>query len=294
MELNYQSIFEDMESKGCPVVALCYDFDKTLSPKDMQEYGFIERLDMTPDEFWSLSNHLVENRGMDMIMAYMYTMIFEAKKRNIDITKQDMKELGKKIELFKGVDSWFDRINDFGVKNGVITEHYIISSGLEEIIGGISIADKFKRIYASSFFYDNEGKAIWPRKAVNATTKTQYLFRINKNIGTEDVNVYMPDDRRRVPFTHFIYIGDSMTDIPCMRLIKSYGGNSVGVYNPEDKNAIKIVKKLLREGRINYYAPTDYSKEGSLEDILHKIIMDIKTRHDLLRITRLQTADTSE
>jgi phosphoglycolate phosphatase-like HAD superfamily hydrolase len=291
MNLSYKAKFEDMEKRGCPVVALCYDFDKTLSPRDMQEYGFIERLGMTPDEFWSLSNNLVENRGMDMIMAYMHTMIFEAKKRNIDITMQDMRDLGKKITLFKGVEDWFDRINDFGVKNGVITEHYIISSGLEEIIGGISIANEFKRIYASSFFYDESGKAIWPRKAVNSTSKTQYLFRINKS--TDDVNVYMPDELRRVPFTHFIYIGDSMTDIPCMRLIKSYGGNSVGVFNPEDEDANKLVKRLLLEGRINYYAPTDYTKGSSIEDIIHKIILDIKTRHDLLRITRNQKADTT-
>lgn len=294
MAIDYTALFKDMESKGCPVVALCYDFDKTLSPKDMQEYGFIERLDMTPDAFWSLSNDLVNNKGMDMIMAYMYTMIFEAKKHNIDITKQDMRALGRKIGLFKGVDTWFDRINAFGVKKGVITEHYIISSGLEEIIGGNSIARQFKRIYASSFFYDKDGKAIWPRQAVNSTTKTQYLFRINKNIGTEDVNIYMPDENRRVPFNHFIYIGDSMTDIPCMRLVKSYGGNSVGVYNPEDEDAKNVVKKLLRESRINYYAPTDYSEGSALEEIITKIVLGIKAGHDLLQITRTQIADTQK
>lgn len=280
--------FAEMELKGCPIVALCYDFDKTLSPKDMQEYGFIERLGMTAESFWAKSNRLVKNTDMDTILAYMYTMIAEAKKKNIFITERDLRSLGRNIELFNGVKSWFNRINDIGAKEGVIVEHYIISSGIKEIIEGNEIAPNFKNIYASAFHYDFEGKVVWPKQAVNFTTKTQYLFRINKNCDIDDVNSYMPDEKRRIPFSHFIYIGDSATDIPCMRLIKSSGGNSIGVYNPEKEEGLKSVRKLIKENRINYYAPADYSEGCALEDIVTKIIVQIKAKSQLQKITRQQ------
>lgn len=271
-----------------PIIALCYDFDKTLSPKDMQEYGFIERLGMTAKDFWSKSNRLVEATGMDDILAYMYTMIREAEKREIFITEQDLHALGRNIVLFKGVDSWFDRINQIGVEKEVVIEHYIISSGIKEIIEGNKLAPCFRKIYASSFHYNHEGKVVWPKQAVNFTTKTQYLFQINKNCNTDSVNNYMPDEDRRIPFNHFIYIGDSATDIPCMRLVKSSGGNSIGVYNPENAQANRDVHKLIRENRINYYAVADYSAGSELEDIVTKIIIQIKAQQNLHQIARMQ------
>ncbi|HHU43869.1 MAG TPA: haloacid dehalogenase-like hydrolase [Clostridiales bacterium] len=277
-----------MEVKGCPIMALCYDFDKTLSPKDMQEYGFIDSLGMTSQEFWHKSNTLVREQNMDMILAYMLTMTTEAKRQDIDVTEEDLRKLGKGIELYKGVKSWFDRINKIGLDNGVVIEHYIISSGLKEIIEGNEIAPYFKKIYASCFLYDQYGKAVWPKQAVNFTTKTQYLFHINKNCDTEDVNRYMPEDKRRIPFEHFIYIGDSETDIPCMRLVKSSGGHSIGVYKPDDDKAKTMVEKLIREGRINYYAPSDFSSCSEIENIVSKIIVQIKAKHDLLLLSKNQ------
>ncbi len=273
---------------GYPIVALCYDFDKTLSPKDMQEYGFIDRLNMTPDRFWAKSNRLVKETGMDDILAYMYTMIKEAEKRDIFITEQDLRVLGRNIELFEGVESWFDRINYIGEKVGIIIEHYIISSGIKEIILGNKLAPHFKDIFASSFHYNLERKVVWPKQAVNFTTKTQYLFQINKNCDTDSVNDYMPDDERRIPFSHFIYIGDSATDIPCMRLVKSSGGNSIGVYNPENKGANADVLRLIKENRINYYACADYTRGSELERIVEKILIQIKAKHNLTKISKSQ------
>lgn len=279
--MNKKSLSPNITSKKQPIIALCYDFDKTLSPKDMQEYGFIDSLGMTAEDFWSKSDSLAKNHGMDMILAYMYSMTLEAERNNIKVTENDLKELGKDIELFDGVTSWFDRINSIAHNNGAIVEHYIISSGLKEIIEGSEIAYHFKDIYASSFHYNEKGRAIWPKQAVNFTTKTQYLFLINKNCESEDVNRFMPDDERRIPFTNFIYIGDSDTDIPCMRLVKTSGGNSVGVYNPADIKAKQKVQKLLCEKRINYYAPCDYTENGPLEQIITMIIKETKARHDL-------------
>lgn len=284
-----EDAFSKMELKGSPIVALCYDFDKTLSPKDMQEYGFIDRLGMTAESFWSKSDRLVQENGVDTILAYMYTMIAESKKKNIFITERDLRKLGRSIELFRGVTKWFNRINQIGANNGVIIEHYIISSGIKEIIEGNEIAPFFKNIYASAFHYDQEGKVVWPKQAVNFTTKTQYLFIINKNCDIDDVNSYMPDEKRRIPFSHFIYIGDSATDIPCMRLIKSSGGNSIGVYNPENDKAIECVGKLIRENRINYFAPADYSENSQLEDIVTRIIIQIKAKHNLQMIMKEQS-----
>ncbi|MFW5780020.1 MAG: HAD family hydrolase [Bacillota bacterium] len=289
MKIDYKEIFSDMEVKGSPIAALCYDFDKTLSPKDMQEYGFIDSLGMTSQEFWFKSNSLVKTENMDMILAYMLTMTKEAKRQGIDVREADLRKLGRGIQLYKGVKSWFDRINKIGMENGVVIEHYIISSGLKEIIEGNEIAPFFKKIYASCFQYDKKGKAIWPKQAVNFTTKTQYLFHINKNCDTQNVNRYMPDDTRRIPFNHFIYIGDSETDIPCMRLVRSSGGNSIGVYQPDDDKAKSLVEKLICEGRINYFAPSDYSEGAEIEDIVGKIIVQIKARHDLLRLAKIQS-----
>jgi len=267
-----------MNKNQTEIVALCYDFDKTLSPRDMQEYGFIEKLSMTPDAFWAKSTKLVQETNMDDILAYMYLMVSETAKQGRAVTRSDLNALGKDIELFPGVAEWFALANEAGKEFGLEVEHYVISSGQKEIIEGTSIAKNFKEIYASSFHYDETGKAVWPNQAVNYTTKTQYLFRINKNISVGDVNIYIPEDERRVPFSRMVYIGDSVTDIPCMRLVKTNGGHAIAVYNNENNHALDTVLRLKREGRINYYAPADYSKNGEIYKIIRQIFSQIQAR----------------
>ena len=265
-----------------PVIALCYDFDKTLSPDDMQAQGYIQTVqpegsDVIGD-FWKESNNRAAANNMDKNLAYMYTMKKKARGQ-IVFTKEKLADYGSKVALFEGVKDWFKRIRDYGAERDIIIEHYIISSGLKEMIEGTSIANEFKELYATSFYFDEDGVAVWPAQVVNYTNKTQFLFRISKgvlDVNDEAVNDSFAPDEIRVPFRNMIYIGDSDTDIPCMKLVNSQGGYSVGVFNPSEKDELKAknkVYKMMRDNRISYFAPADYS-EGSELDELVKLIID--------------------
>lgn len=182
--------------------------------------------------FWQESNAYAEKNGMDRILAYM-KLILDKAGNDIRITESDFKKLGKSIELFSGVETWFERINDIAKEMEINVEHYIISAGLKEIIEGTPIAKFFTEIYASAFAYGTYKQPIWPKQVVNYTSKTQYLFRISKDcldLSDEDsINEFKPDAERRIPFRNFIYIGDSETDIPAMKIVKKGGGTSIGV-----------------------------------------------------------------
>lgn len=256
-----------------PVIAICYDFDKTLSPDDMQAQGFIQSLGYDVKDFWKESNGMAAENDMDQNLAYMYLMAKKSRGTMV-FNKAKIKEYGSKLRLFPGVESWFKRINSFGAKHDVEVEHYIISSGLKEMIEGSKIANQFKKIYASSFYYDQDGIAVWPAQVVNYTNKTQFLFRIEKGIldvNDAAVNDFYPPDKIKIPFRNIIYIGDSDTDVPCMKLVNSYGGYSIGVYNSDTKDKSKVYK-MLRENRIRYFAPADYSRKQPLEELVQNII----------------------
>lgn len=257
-----------------PILAIMYDFDRTLSPKDMQEYAFIPGIDMTPGEFWGKCSEIERQNQMDQILAYMLVMLREAEGRLL-ITRDILRKLGKDVELFPGVESWFERVNGYAAVRGLCAEHYIISSGLKPIIEGTKIAGAFREIYAAEFCYNDRGVPYWPAMAVNYTSKTQFLFRINK--GVTDVtehkrlNTYMPEQRRRVPFRNMVYIGDGFTDVPCMRLVKSNGGHSIAVY---EKNR-EVVNEMILQGRVNYAAPADYSENSRMERTVFAVIDQI-------------------
>lgn len=263
---------EDKNDKKI-VLAICYDFDKTLSPTDMQAQGFIQSIGYDVENFWKESNKLASDNEMDQNLAWMF-MMSKGSHGKFVFNKNTLKEFGSKVELFPGVKSWFERINKYGEKHGVEVEHYIISSGLKEMIEGTVIADKFKRIYASSFYYDADGVAVWPAQAVNYTDKTQFLFRIEKgvlDVNDQQVNTFFKPNELRVPFRNMVYIGDSDTDIPCMKLVNTNGGHSIGVYNAETNDKSKVFK-MLSENRIKYFAPADYSEDSKLEQLILKII----------------------
>lgn len=256
-----------------PVLAICYDFDKTLSPDNMQAQGYIQSVGFDVDEFWKESNCLAEANDMDRNLAYMWKMVQEAEGRHV-FNKDTLAKYGAEVQLYSGVKEWFGRIREYGKEHGVIVEHYIISSGLKEMIEGTEIAKEFEKIYASSFFYNEKGVAKWPAQVINYTTKTQLLFRIEKgvlDINDPEVNTYFPPDKLRIPFRNMIYIGDSDTDIPCMKLVNVNGGHSIGVYDPKTKDQ-SSVQKMIRENRIKYYAPAEYT-EGSKLDLLVKLII---------------------
>lgn len=258
-----------------PVLAICYDFDKTLSPDNMQAQGYLQAINYeNQNEFWAESNALADANEMDQTLAWMYMMLRKARGKEI-FRREMLEEYGAKVKLYPGVKDWFGRTRQYAAEKGMIVEHYIISSGLREMIDGTEVAGEFEKIYASSFFYDDDGIAIWPAQVVNFTNKTQFLFRISKGVlGINDdaVNDYFSPESMRVPFRNMVYIGDSETDIPCMKLVNSYGGHSIGVYDPDKENKTRV-HKMIRENRIRYYAPADYT-EGSELDKLLKMIID--------------------
>jgi len=274
--------YERKVKENKPVVAICYDFDKTLTPDDMQAQGFIQSVGYDVSSFWEKSNGLAEQNDMDQNLAYMYTMLHESEGKVL-FTKKSLKDYGAKIQLFPGVKDWFERIRAYAKEKGVIVEHYIISSGLKEMIEGTIVAHSFERIYASSFYYNERDVAEWPAQVVNYTNKTQFLFRIEKgtlDINDSGINDYFPTETMRVPFRNIIYIGDSDTDIPCMKLVNSNGGHSIGVYNPESQKKDKVYK-MMHDKRIKYFAPADY-REGSELDTLVKAIIDRTYYNELL------------
>ncbi len=255
-----------------PIVAIMYDFDRTLCTKDMQDYSFIPSLGMTEKEFWQYANSLGQREHMDSILAYMYAMVKISKDKNIPLLRRNLVEMGKNVELFKGVEDWFDRINEFGRANGMQIEHYVISSGMKEIIEGTTISECFKSIFACEFLYDENGNGVWPKTDVNYTNKTQFVYRINKGVldvaNDNDLNRSMPDDSKRVPFCNMIYIGDGLSDVPCMKMMKAYGGYSIAVYQNKDSK----VEDLLKRGRVDYIYPADYSENTGLDITVKNII----------------------
>ena len=257
--------------------ALIYDFDGTLSPGNMQEYGFIAAVGKSNEEFWHESNVLAEDFVADPILSYMLKMLEHAGKTNTPIKREAFQATGRNIKLFKGVESWFGRINRYAEERGIEILHYINSSGLKEIIEGTPIAGEFKKIYACEFLYNEDGDAYWPAVAINYTNKTQFIYKINKGVDSVSdshlVNAYVPDSERPVPYEHMIYVGDGTTDIPCMRLVSDRRGHSIGVYNPDSEQGYQKTKLLLEQNRVSMISPADYS-EGSRMETLVKTILD--------------------
>ncbi len=276
--------FVRRQKEDRPVVAICYDFDRTLSPDDMQAQGYIQSVDYKAEDFWKESNALAGENDMDQNLAWMYMMKRTAEGQVL-FTKESFAAYGAKVALFPGVEDWFRRIKVFGAECGVIVEHYIISSGLKEMIEGTSVARQgaFEKIYASSFYYNEKGVAVWPAQVVNYTNKTQFLFRIEKgvlDINDGGVNGFFPPEKLRVPFRNMIYIGDSDTDIPCMKLVNTNGGHSIGVYDPDMRDKGKVYR-MMRDKRIKYYAAADYREGSELDGLVKKIISRTAANEEL-------------
>ena len=271
------------EEKRLARMAICYDFDKTLSPDDMQTFTLIPSFGMKKEEFWEESNKLAKDNLMDNNLAWMFQLLQYSRTKRLPIRKSYFHDIGAEVPLYKGVEKWFGRINEYARKRGIEVDHYIISSGLKEIIEGSKIAPEFKRVYASSYLCSPDGVAEWPAQAINYTNKTQYIFRIAKGCFEEydeRVNDSMSADQLYIPYENIVYIGDSATDIPCMRLVKSKGGFSIGVFDPE-KNARKKVYQLYSDERIDFYAPADYSPKSDISRYMRQIIDTIAARETI-------------
>ncbi len=267
-----------------PIIALIYDFDKTLTDRDMQDYAFIPSIGMECEDFWRECNNMAREQKMDGILAMMFYMIKRARGKTV-LTADSLKKLGENVRYYKGVTEWFDLINKYGENKGVAIEHYIVSSGLKKIIEGTVIAGEFKQIFASDFVYDEDGVPYWPAIALNYTSKTQFLYRINKGIfdpsDSENLNDTMDERLRRVPFQNMIYIGDGFTDVPSMKLTKLNGGHSIGVFDKEPKAA----EKMMAGGRINFMVKADYSEGSELHNIVRRIIDMLAAENELKKLS---------
>ena len=277
-----------METQA-PIIAFLYDFDKTLCTTDMEDYAFIPSLGYTPAEFWGRANAFGWENRMDGLLAYMYTMIQECAAQNIKLDRAFLNHCGESIQLFPGVREWFARINAFGESLGVQVEHYVISSGLREIIEGSGIAQEFREIYACEFYYNENGDACWPKLDVNFTNKTQFVYRINKGIldvsRDKELNDSMPDDSKRVPFTNMIYMGDGLSDVPCMKMMRAYGGQAIAVYQASNRQG---VEKLLADGRVDFIFPADYREGMELDRTVRDILRKMTITDRLLEVNNRQ------
>ena len=275
-----------------PIVALIYDYDGTLSPGNMQEFGFIQAVGKTADEFWRMSDSIAIGQDASNVLAYMKLMFDEARRNGIKLRREDFMRFGQDIQLFDGVREWFSLINRYGEEHGVRIEHYINSSGLKEIIEGSPIAKEFKHIFAGTFIYDEKGEAEWPGIAVDYTAKTQFLFKISKGIfssrDNKIVNSSIADDKKRIPFSHMIYFGDGDTDVPCMKIVNMFGGNSIAVFNPSNEKKRTSTQKLLRQGRVKFITPAVYTKDSRTYRIVCTIIDRIKADNDLEFLSKYQ------
>ncbi len=271
--------------KGPIRTAIVYDFDGTLAAGNIQENSFLPELGLSKDDFWGDVGREKQEHDADEILIYMRLMLERAKSAGTRVTRELLARHGEQARLFPGVETWFDRLCIYARERELALEHYVVSSGTEEMIRGCRVAHKFQQIFASRFVYDSAGCAIWPALAVNYTNKTQFLFRINKGVqnrwDNEVVNRWVPLAERPIPFQRMIFIGDGDTDIPCMKMTRHQGGHAIAVYDVEKwqqggaaqrERAQERTGNLISEDRVDFVAPADY-REGSLLDITVKGIL---------------------
>lgn len=277
--------------KAHPVrAAIVYDFDGTLARGNLQERSFIPAIGVEREAFWKEVRSLARREDADEILVYMRLMLEKARAAGVPVTRRMLRDHGRNPDFFAGVEGWFDRINAFAAGYGLVLEHYVISSGNYEMIEGCAIFNEFRRVFASRFMYDADGAAIWPGVAINYTTKTQFLFRINKGVDNswdnEAINAWMPEERRPLPFRRMIFIGDGMTDIPSMKMVMTQGGSAIGVLDPQawfDHRDTGKIHDLIAEDRVNFVAPADYSADSVLDVIVKGVIGRIGLREEIAR-----------
>ena len=263
-----------------------YDFDKTLSTTDMQNYDFIPKLGLTPDEFWGATGEFTAKTGVERILSYMYMMIAKAKEKGIKLTREYLRECGKNIKFYPGVTTWFKRINDYAESKGIKVEHYLVSSGTMEIVEGCPIFPCFTKAWGCEYYYNEDGEPVWPKLAINYTQKTQFYFRISK--GAVDVKndnaVNEKTPERRIPYKNIIYMGDGMTDVACMTLVKHNDGTSIAIYPEKDSDK---VRDLYTDGRCNFMCKADYSAGSDLEKVVKLTIDKIAMQYEIIKREKL-------
>lgn len=256
--------------------AIIYDFDGTLARGNIQERGFIPAIGKSPEEFWSMVKQRAEKEDADEVLVYMLLMLELSRQ---PIRREELRQHGRSAALFNGLSGgeWFRRINLYAQDLGLTLDHYVISSGNFEMIEGCPIFECFRKVFASRYIFDENGDAKWPGVAINYTTKTQYLFRINKGIDSswdnEKINLFVPENERPVPFKRMIFIGDGDTDIPAMKMTTFQGGHSIAVYDPKrERQDMNKIHRLIAQNRVNFVAPADYDLHSPLDVIIKGIL----------------------
>ena len=277
-----------MPQKHVPL-AIVYDFDGTLAPGNAQEPQFIPDIGMKPKDFWAEVDRLACDHQADKILMYMRLMLEKARAANVPVRLEDFHNRGGAISFFDGVQEWFGRLDEYGRDECVWIRHYVVSSGNAELIEGTSIASKFEKVYASRFMFDENGVAVWPAQALNYTTKTQYLFRINKGVydpsDDTEINQFVEMKDRPIPFENMVYIGDGPTDIPCFRLVKELGGLSIAVFRPHKKGAREAAESFRNDGRVHTVVPANYKDGSELDKVVKAYIRNVADREVLRRLT---------
>ena len=266
-----------------PRVVFAYDFDGTLAPGNMQEHAFIpDELGMNHAAFWQETQALAQAQRGDGILAYMHLMLEKARAGGLELSLESWRRRGASIPLFPGVEGWFERQNRRAAELELDLRHFIISSGNRELIEGSPIAAHFERIYASAFMFDEDRDAVGIALGVNYTSKTQYLFRINKWTLEEwdsvDINKAQAKEDRPVPFDRIAYFGDGFTDIPTMRLVTDQGGSAIAVYNPGDPASHAAVLSLRDDGRAHLAGPGDYTENAPLDCLAQALLTEMAAR----------------
>ena len=275
-------------------IALVYDFDGTLSPRPMQDYAFLPQIGEDASAFWKESNRLAREQGADALITYMHLMYKKAKAKGVRIDRADLVAQGRNVELYPGVEAWFDEIGQYvklrAETHGISLRHYLVSSGLTEIIEGTRIYKRFHNVFASEYWFEAY-EVPYPKRVITDTGKTQYLFRINKGIENlgENINQHMPEAARPIPFANMIYFGDGDTDVPSMAVMRKNGGHAVAVYPPRGSKA-KCVD-LFKAGRCDFFAPADYRRGSELFKrtclLLDRILADIRVQEEMWRLGRV-------
>jgi len=274
-------------------IALVYDFDGTLSPRPMQDYAFLPQIGVDPAAFWKESNDIARREGADGLISYMRLMYKKAKAAGVRIDRDDLVAQGKHVELFEGVEEWFDEIGAYVKEHtqsqGVSLRHYIVSAGLTEIIEGTRIYKRFHNVFASEYWFDAYDLP-YPKRVITDTGKTQYLFRINKGIEDlgQGINEHMDEASRPIPFANMIYFGDGDTDVPSMAVMRKNGGHAVAVHTPG--KARKKCVELFKAGRCDFFAPADYRRGSELFKrtclLIDRILADIRVQEEMWRLGR--------
>lgn len=271
---------QDLRMTRC---ALVYDFDGTLSEGNCAEHGLMQAIGIKDSAaFWKHVHDRAVERDGDEILTYLGELALQSHTAGCqhELSPFRLAQHGQTIPLFPGVADWFETINDFANSQGLTVEHFIVSSGLEDMIRGTSIAPHFRNIFGCRYHYDvDTGHAMWPATTINYTTKTQYLFRINKGVenswDSQTINKYIDKSERAFPFDKMIYFGDGDTDIPSMKLVKEQGGCSIAVFDSNKwarAGTREKIEKLIAEDRVNYVVPGDYSLGSQLDVTVRGIL----------------------